>query len=463
MVYRAIDFKPPSSWFPVGSMVTWNQPSSTSKSAKVVREFLRQDSALGPVSGTIYTIGSRTGRLIAEYSVFPTEEEVLMSCGSQFRVVGKASFGVKKLLEEAMECDLTDVDIVALEEVVVEFYRDLPWAMNSEEQRRNPKVMEFCTTSTQAFLLPLRANFKENGTTVLHLAAAVPENESVVQLACCQMKNEVLGVLNDNGQTALQVALGCGEGGDGAALYLARRTADLDYLQPLEKRKLLGYALSRGSAAVLKRGLKWVDEILTHKVELLELAVRTGQDEVLKLLFEVLGEVNLNSSEFSIGGQHLLHIAAGLGHFRCIAVLCEYGADVSSVDPEGRTPMFVAARFGHTHAVAELFRLKANVGQAKKDGFTPLLIASCNGHWDTVELLLQSKAEVDQAARDNTTALIGAAKNGHPDIVGLLHNHGADLEARDSGGQCALDWARRRGQVLVETLVLQKLMIKSSR
>eukprot|EP00906_Rhabdomonas_costata_P035617 RCo050039 len=32
MVYRAVDFKPPSSLFPVGAVITWNQPSSASKS-----------------------------------------------------------------------------------------------------------------------------------------------------------------------------------------------------------------------------------------------------------------------------------------------------------------------------------------------------------------------------------------------------------------------------------------------
>ena len=67
-----------------------------------------------------------------------------MLCGSQFRVVGNATFGFKKVLEQAMECDLTTVDIISLEEVVVTRYLELPEALTQKERRRNPKVIEFC-------------------------------------------------------------------------------------------------------------------------------------------------------------------------------------------------------------------------------------------------------------------------------------------------------------------------------
>jgi hypothetical protein len=70
IIYRAIDFKPPSSFFAVGSIITWNQPSSTSKSAKVVRDFLSVEESDEPF-GTIYTIVSKTGRAIEDYSVLP--------------------------------------------------------------------------------------------------------------------------------------------------------------------------------------------------------------------------------------------------------------------------------------------------------------------------------------------------------------------------------------------------------
>ena len=87
-----------------------------------------------------------------------------MPCGSQFRVAGKAGLGVKKLLEEAMECDLSNVDIISLVEVVVRLYRELPWAMTEEERRRNAAVVEFCTDYS-ALYQPLHSNFKVNGTT----------------------------------------------------------------------------------------------------------------------------------------------------------------------------------------------------------------------------------------------------------------------------------------------------------
>ena len=156
-----------------------------------MREFLRQDSALGRPHGTVYTIVSRTGRLIAALSVFPGEEEVLLPCGAQFRVAGRATGGLKSLLQEAMECDLSDVDLVSLEEVVVVLYRELPWAMSEEERRRNPKVVEFCTAN--ATVKSLLENVKVDGTTVVHLAAAVVGNESVVQLTCCRMSDAALG------------------------------------------------------------------------------------------------------------------------------------------------------------------------------------------------------------------------------------------------------------------------------
>eukprot|EP00906_Rhabdomonas_costata_P018082 RCo026349 len=371
MVYRAVDFKPPSSLFPVGSVITWNQPSSASKSAKVVREFLRQDSALGPPWGTIYTIGSRTGRFIAEFSVFPSEEEVLLPCGSQFRVVGKASFGFKKLLEEAMECDLSNVDIIALEEVVVLEYREVPLAMTAEEQRRNPKVKEFCSTYPTMYM-PLRTNHKEKGTTVVHIAAAVPENESVVQLVCCRMKDECLGVHSDEGKTALQVSLSCTEGGEGASLYLARRATDLDYLQLAEREVLLSFAVARGSLAVLKRTTNWLSELVVIRVKLIHLGVCTGQSEVLKFLLEAFKPLDLNAPEFSLAGQPLLHLAARDGHDRCVSVLCEYEVNVDSLDEEGRTALYLSSRFGHAEVVEQLCEHLASINITTSFGDTPL-------------------------------------------------------------------------------------------
>ena len=194
-----------------------------------------------------------------------------------------------------LQCDLSNVDIISLEEVVLVMYEQLPSAMTEMEQRRNPKVMELCT-STDAFTEVLKAPLKVNGTTVVHLAAAVPENESVVQLACCQMPDQALATPADDGRTALQVALTITEGGEGAALYLARRTADLDYLQPSERVKLFLFAVRRGSVGVVGQAVKWVEELQSHKVELIQAAVTAGQDAVLELVLAALGKVGLKES-----------------------------------------------------------------------------------------------------------------------------------------------------------------------
>ena len=175
MVYRAIDFKPPSSSFAVGSVVTWNQPSSTSKSAKVVKEFLSNTSSSLPF-GTIYTIVSKTGRRIEHLSVFAEEEEVLMPCGSQFRVVARAQLGIKRLLEEAMESDLRAVDVIALEELELGAYETLLLVLTPEERQRNFTLCAFIATAIsnhEDFLntRSLAKNIVLQGTTALHLAS----------------------------------------------------------------------------------------------------------------------------------------------------------------------------------------------------------------------------------------------------------------------------------------------------
>ena len=214
--------------------------------------------------------------------------------------------------------------------------------------------------------------------TVVHLAAAVAENESVVQLVCCQMKDEVLATQSDKGQTALQVALGLSQGGSGAALYLARRSSGLEYLKPDERQALLKFAVVQGSVRIVAQAKPWKSEVQAIEVELVQLGVRAGQSEALGLLLETLGQPSLGDAKYNEGlpnQMSLLHVAAERGYFGCIALLCKYGAHVNGVESAGRTPLYLSARLGHISTVQELCKNGVNINQAEKNGIS-LLVAT---------------------------------------------------------------------------------------
>jgi ankyrin repeat protein len=57
--------------------------------------------------------------------------------------------------------------------------------------------------------------------------------------------------------------------------------------------------------------------------------------------------------------------------------------------------------------------------------------------------------EVNGQSPNGTTALMAAVKNGHAETAFELIELGADLSLTDADGISAIDWAKKKGQVMI--------------
>ena len=111
--------------------------------------------------------------------------------------------------------------------------------------------------------------------------------------------------------------------------------------------------------------------------------------------------------------------------------------------------MFDAAKANDSALVNKLLKQGAELEWRNPNygGRTPLSIAcGTAGSYEAAEALCAHGAELD--ARDNyqNTPLILAARNGRTKICEMLLALGADPSLKDSHGETALDWARKRNK-----------------
>ena len=116
-VYRGIDSKINPSTYADGSIITWQQFSSTSKKQQQARKFLvfRPPSQL---SGSMFVIDVKTGKEVEELSQFPEEEEVMLRPNTFFTVIGMVGNDQKRaLLSDLSGYDLASLDVYHLSQV----------------------------------------------------------------------------------------------------------------------------------------------------------------------------------------------------------------------------------------------------------------------------------------------------------------------------------------------------------
>lgn len=124
----------------------------------------------------------------------------------------------------------------------------------------------------------------------------------------------------------------------------------------------------------------------------------------------------------------VVHWAAQRGRTELIAVLLDYGAQLSSQGHERQTPLHLAARYGHMHTISFLLEKGAEIDARDLRNRTPLLRASQHRHDAAVRLLMQNGADVNAEDLFCRTALIFAAGYGAEIQVREL----LDAGARDS-------------------------------
>jgi len=147
--------------------------------------------------------------------------------------------------------------------------------------------------------------------------------------------------------------------------------------------------------------------------------------------------------------------AARNGHDDTVTALVSVvGADVSTVDRNGRGCLHFAAINGHANMVHTLVNLGADVDCKDLDGCRPLHLAAWSGHRDTVMALLRLGADPRAHDGNLSTALHDAALSGKSAVAALLIKHKADVEARNNRGITPLHSAASSGHLETTCLLI---------
>jgi ankyrin repeat protein len=165
------------------------------------------------------------------------------------------------------------------------------------------------------------------------------------------------------------------------------------------------------------------------------------------------------SSPFPALSPSFMHELAREGDVLSAELVMDAGGNIDLPDEEGRRPLHEAAYFGRADMVGFLLDSGALLdAPIHPFGYTALYFAVQQGHMDIVRLLLERGARVTVADRLNGQGLLHmAAARGDMQLAGLLIAAGADVFAEDRRGQTARDYAARRNNTALES-VLVKVM-----
>jgi len=221
--------------------------------------------------------------------------------------------------------------------------------------------------------------------------------------------------------------------------------ADKDGTMPIH------LAVTRDSAEA-----KTIVEMLLQRGATLDVFAQAQLGQTDKVLADVKEHPDLLDKPGGIGGQTLLHIAAGRGNLALVQTLVKRGADLELKNRWGGwTPLHSAAGAGHTAVVAYLIQQGAKVEAPGVYNQGILFTAAYQGHADVVRLLCAAGANVEATTDWQQFPLIAAAGKGHTEVVKLLLDAGAGINRTAKGGT-ALDAAVEGGHEDVTRLLLER-------
>lgn len=249
---------------------------------------------------------------------------------------------------------------------------------------------------------------------------------------------------------------------------------------PMSEREVMA-AASRGDTALIAAGraehIDVVDYLLNHNGRfdvanrqgelLMFMAAGRGDHLLVKKLLAHGADVNTLEHEGRSGQQSQIKSAMGRdsvliqasqqGHVDVVRLLIESGADLNYRGFMGKSALYGAVEQGRLNVVDVLLSAGANANQATAAGITPMMQAAKSGNHRLIQALLDKGADVnvierpelgyarDGGGSSGMTALMFAARGGHQAAVELLLKVGAQATVTNANGKRAVDEARDNG------------------
>lgn len=196
-------------------------------------------------------------------------------------------------------------------------------------------------------------------------------------------------------------------------------------------------------------------------------AAEKGHTAVIKLLVDLGAEINMPHNN----GNTAILAATIRRDRKTIKMLLELGADpeLKNFDgwsakrwAEAESDLTIKALLGVKKGESEAIMVRSQAVEAEEttkpikpagpaqDAFwTALMRAASAGDLDTVRRLALDGVEINGQSPNGTTPLMAAVKNGQAETAFELIELGADLSIADDDGLTAIEWAKKKGQVLL--------------
>jgi ankyrin repeat protein len=179
-------------------------------------------------------------------------------------------------------------------------------------------------------------------------------------------------------------------------------------------------------------------------------AARAQHIGIIRLLMAAHGKPGLRDKV----GTSAAMLAAQSANNEMLRILLDSGAPVEDMDKAGRTALWYAAHAGDVNGVNLLIQHGANVDRTDSAGVSVLAAACVGGSSPVAGILIARHIRVDARTKHGDTALLLAAAGGRLPIVDELLAASADKNAQNQFGDTALIIASRNG----DTAVVKRLL-----
>jgi ankyrin repeat protein len=156
-------------------------------------------------------------------------------------------------------------------------------------------------------------------------------------------------------------------------------------------------------------------------------------------------------------GEAALNVAARSQHLHLVKLFCEHGADLNTVDIDGRPALYSAVAL-HDHTLLEylLSRDTINVSVVFRDGHTPLHAAAERGYFTAVKLLVQRGADITAVSHEGVSIMFSAACGGSVEMIQYFMSLGLSLSVKLKAGQSVLVGAAQDGRTAAAQFLIEQ-------